>query len=464
MSLQGLLGRNTNLRNYQKEALTEFVDNEFIGIFEMATGTGKTITSLFCAKEFLKKKKSIFLIIVVPYTHLVDQWIENLVNLNLFENHQIIKCFKNTNNWKNKLHKKIRDYNVGFSQKECIITTYKSLANHTFWNLISRIKTNSFLIADECHNIGVASLKKFDFSSINGRLGLSATPERWFDEKGTQRIREIFDKTVFEYPLDKAIEDDYLVEYEYHPIVVQLNDIEIQEYEKLSYLIAKAYSDDDIDEDEINMIKRRRSLLILKAEEKKQRFFELVDHERLIENTILYCAEKEINFYTKALSNMDFKVHRFDSKINKNSDRKKIIETFSRKELQILIAIKCLDEGVDIPSVRNAYLLASTTNPKEFIQRRGRILRKHSGKDKAVLYDFIVLPENIRRNTFLSIAYREMPRFSEFARSARNKFSARKLIRPILQQYNCEHLLDISPWEVYQEQRKKWIGDVDLDD
>jgi len=246
--------------------------------------------------------------------------------------------------------------------------------------------------------------------------------------------------------------------------VVQLNDIEIQEYEKLSYLIAKAYSDDDIDEDEINMIKRRRSLLILKAEEKKQRFFELVDHERLIENTILYCAEKEINFYTKALSNMDFKVHRFDSKINKNSDRKKIIETFSRKELQILIAIKCLDEGVDIPSVRNAYLLASTTNPKEFIQRRGRILRKHSGKDKAVLYDFIVLPENIRRNTFLSIAYREMPRFSEFARSARNKFSARKLIRPILQQYNCEHLLDISPWEVYQEQRKKWIGDVDLDD
>jgi len=270
---------------------------------------------------------------------------------------------------------------------------------------------------------------------------------------------------VFEYPLEKAIEDNFLVEYEYHPIVVQLTDQEIQQYEKLSYLIAKAYSDDDIDEDEINKLKRRRSLIILKAEEKEQRFFELLSgYNTVIEDTILYCAQKEIEFYTKKLSNMGLKVHRFDSKINKNSDRRKLIERFSRKEVQILIAIRCLDEGVDIPSVQNAYLLASTTNPKEFIQRRGRILRKYSGKEKAVLFDFIVLPENIRRKTFLSIAYREMPRFSEFSRSARNKFSARKLVRPILEQYNCEHLLDISPWEVYQEQRKKWIGDVDLDD
>jgi superfamily II DNA or RNA helicase len=308
------------------------------------------------------------------------------------------------------------------------------------------------------------SLRSFDFVIFHGRLGLSATPERWFDESGTKRIKEIFDKTVFDYPLEKAIKERFLVEYEYHPIVIQLNDEEIQKYERLSYLIAKLYSDDDVDEEEINKLKRKRSLIILKAEEKKYKLFELINPKLTTEDTIVYCAQKEVNFYTRHFSDMGFKVHRFDSNVRHTTERKKIIKCFSEKELQILIAIKCLDEGVDIPSVKNAYLLASTTNPKEFIQRRGRVLRRYRNKDIAILYDFIVLPENIRQKTFLSIAYREMPRFSEFANNARNKFAARNIVRYVLEQYNCEHLLDISPWEVYQEQRIKRMGDVDLDD
>ena len=136
-------------------------------------------------------------------------------------------------------------------------------------------------------------------------------------------------------------------------------------------------------------------------------------------------------------------------------DRRKILQQFAVGDIQVLVAIRCLDEGVDVPATRMAFFLASTSNPREFVQRRGRVLRLADGKDQALLYDFIVVPSPeyvpLKRDVDISLLRREMPRFAEFSSSARNQFSARTIVRDILDQYGMLHLLDKKPWEIYHE-------------
>jgi superfamily II DNA or RNA helicase len=448
------------LREYQKEAIEEFIGNDFKGIFEMATGTGKTLTGLFCSKEYFSMKKRMFLVIIVPYTHLISQWIENIEKIGLFSKNRVLKCYDNKNNWINRLHTKIRDYNIGIMNSECIITTYKTASTKHFCDLLSSISNNAFLLSDECHNFGIKSLDTKKFELFDGRLGLSATPIRWFDENGSNRIMSFFDEIVFSYSLRNAIDSGALVEYEYNPIIIQLTQEEILKYERYSFLIAEAIKNDD-EEESVEKLTRKRSLIILKAKEKKEVFLHLMKDEMDIDNALVYCAQKEVDEYTKEISTMGIKVHNFDSRIKSARKRKNILRAFSENKLQVLVAIKCLDEGVDIPSVEKAYFLASTTNPKEFIQRRGRVLRKSDGKKRAIIYDFLVLPENIRKSTFKSIAYREISRFSEFANNSRNKYDARKKVRMILEQYDCEYMLDLSPWDVYH-QKDKFEKEVSL--
>lgn len=131
--------------------------------------------------------------------------------------------------------------------------------------------------------------------------------------------------------------------------------------------------------------------------------------------------------------------------------RAEVLRRFEQGEIQILVAIKCLDEGVDVPSTETAYFLSSTTNPREFIQRRGRILRRFDQKQLATIYDFIIVQNETDDRTFESIIRKEMPRFAEFSRYALNKYSARDCLYEILNKRGLCHLMDKLPWEVYKE-------------
>jgi superfamily II DNA or RNA helicase len=309
------------------------------------------------------------------------------------------------------------------------------------------------LIADECHNFGRKSFLENKFNNFNGRLGLSATPKRWWDEEGTSRIFNYFDKVVYEYNIEKAIQNEYLVPYEYNPIIVNLEEKELEAYIKFSLKIAKALnSNNEEDSDIIQKLNIQRSLIISKAIAKKELLYKLLAEENKDElaYTLVYCAPGEINEITRKISLLGYIVHKFDSTIN-NKERQKILDAFKKKQIQILVAIKCLDEGVDIPNAKNAYFLSSTSNPREFVQRRGRVLRKSKCKNYAKIYDFIVLPENINKKTFTNIASKELPRFAEFSAYSINKYVARNKIRPILEKYELEYLMDKLPWEVYQD-------------
>lgn len=452
-------GKIIKPRDYQVEAMEAFKENNWNGILEMATGTGKTITSLLVAKDYKEKVDRIFLIIFVPYVHLVNQWEENCNKLGFYN---VLNCTGAKSTWVNKLWQRIRDFNIGVSKVETIITTYRSAASKVFNENVSKIKKHSFLIADECHYFGIRSLKKHKLHNLGCKMGLSATPDRWWDLEGTKTLREFFGGTVYKYDLEKAIISGALTEYKYNPIVVDLNYSELSDYERLTKRLMFLLNDQNKDKEEIEKINRQRSMIISKASMKRKLLYKSLKKKLIndIFHTLVYCAPGEIDAITKDLSNMGVRAHRFDHTIGVNK-RAKILEAFSKGNIQVLIAIKCLDEGVDVPSTKRAYFLASTSNPREFIQRRGRILRKYKGKNIAEIYDFIVLPLQASKKVFKTIASKELPRFAEFSRFAINSFTCREEIGYILEKYNLEYLMDKLPWEVFHENREKWEGFYD---
>lgn len=436
-------------RPYQEAAIAAVKQNNWSGILEMATGTGKTITSLMIANEFYREKGRIFLTIIVPFTHLVEQWEESCRKLGFTS---FTLCFGNKQSWTGKLQTDVRDFNLGIIYKHVVITTYRSAAAEEFNLLIEKIKGKSFLIADECHYFGISSLRGHRLGGMEAKLGLSATPDRWWDEEGTEFITEFFGETVYEYDMKTAIQTGALTEYTYHPFIINLTDDELERYERLTKRLIHLYGSDHPDPEEIRELNRKRALILSKAENKKALLYSIFREQvrEDVSHTLVYCAPGEVDEITKNLASLGYRVHRFDSKVNL-ADRMQLLKSFADGAIQILVAIKCLDEGVDVPSTKTAYFLASTSNPREFVQRRGRILRTYPGKNIAEIYDFIVLPSEAGDQLYKSIASKELPRFAEFSRFAINNFNAREIVGKYLRSYSLEYLMDKLPWEVYYE-------------
>ena len=447
-------------RGYQLKAIESLKNNDWKGIFEMATGTGKTFTSLLAMKEYKEEKKRQFLIIVVPYKHLVEQWKKEIEK---FGWHNIIKCKENKNNWKDNFISKIKDYNSKLISEVCIICTYYTASSDSFINWIEKIKDNVCLIADECHYIGSKQYSKLMISKIDSRLGLSATPERWFDEEGTKKIDTYFGKIVYRYSLEKAIENNYLTPYNYYPVLVRLNDIEQEEYNRLTTRINKWWqisqnNKEEKSEEYVKALIRKRKTIISKAINKYDKLIELLkDKQGDASHILIYCAKGENKVVTKLVYELGMRVHDFVYEVG-DRDRQDILKKFDSGEYQVLVAIKCLDEGVDVPSTKTAYFLSSTTNPREFVQRRGRILRKDNFKSIAEIYDFIVFPndETVEdMNVGQNIIKKELPRFAEFSMHANNQFEARRKIFDEIKKYNLEPRMNLSPWEIYKRNKEE---------
>lgn len=442
---------NYTLRDYQAEAIHRFEDNSFTGILEMATGTGKTLTAITASENYYKTFNKQFLVIIVPFLHLIDQWINDLLTTSM-KTYMIIAYGKM--NWYAKLKRSIWEYNNGFRDRVVIIGSYKSMASKEFQHLVTTVRYNKFLIADECHYLGSNRYEYNNFIDFEGRLGLSATPKRWWDEHGTRQMFKIFNRVVYEYSMEEAIRNRYLCEYEYNPILVRLSEDEIYIYEaytkKIGALLRIPEKTKNIKE-EIERLLRKRSSIISKAENKIPAFLKEFSKQEDKKHTLVYCAPGQIDGIISLISRMGVKVHRFNSQVN-YKDRKKILKLFSEGIIEVLVAIKCLDEGVDVPSTKNAYFLSSTSNPREFVQRRGRILRTSELKNKAYLYDFLILQDNIDFKTFDSIARKELPRYAEFSSVATNRFqnSTRNEIKIMLAKYGLDRYLNLKPWDLYE--------------
>lgn len=446
---------------FQEQAINLWIEGNCRGIFEMATGTGKTFTSLAAAVNRFGTLSKLSLIILVPYLHLLEQWQKRCEEFGFLP----ILCSGEHHGWQQEVQSKVQDFNIGALTNICIIAVHDTAASEKFGKAIKRLPSDfTMIIGDEVHALGSSAMQQALIPLASMRLGLSATPRRWFDEAGTDTIFSYFEKVCFEFTIDEAI-GQYLTPYMYYPVTITLSPKELSEYQELSHKISMLNHSSDKNSDIEEICKKlliKRAKIIASAEQKIQRLLtilksliaEKIKEGKEIRDILVYCAPGSHRQVLKAVAELGLRCHEFVHTVS-ISARTKILNQFEKGIIQVLIAIKCLDEGVDVPSTQTAFFLASTTNPREFVQRRGRVLRLSGGKSKAEIYDFIVVPEpyseKFAYETGKSLLTREMPRFAEFSSTAMNQFQARSVVRDIVDQYEMLHLLDEKPWDVYHE-------------
>ncbi len=443
------LPKDIVLRKYQSEAIDAWFENECRGLWEMATGTGKTITALSALAKLREEKENLFVVIACPYQHLVDQWYEEAIRFGF----EPILAYKSSASWVNRLNTALVRYNYGVRDVVCTITTQTTFIAEIMQKLLSKLKRSAVLIADEVHHLGAERSRKRLTDIFNYRLGLSATPNRWFDESGTTALRTYFGDTVYEFSLDKAIKMGYLCPYYYHPHLVELTGEEFEAYEHLTERISKLYHQIESGEtsEALERLLIKRATLLNRAENKLVKLAELLtDKTDSLHHTLFYCAPGRITPVLELLTNLGLRVAKFTAE-ESATERQELLKMFASGHLQALVAMKCLDEGVDVPSTRTAYILASSSNPKEFIQRRGRILRQSAGKEHAEIHDLIAVPpidyRQYSTSTFRTerkIVARELERFNEFAGMALNKFEARDKIWGLAKNYDLLGTLGVS--------------------
>lgn len=473
-----------SLHDYQKRAIETWKEKRYNGIFDMATGTGKTFTGLGAITQLYKDLKGkLAVIIVCPYQHLVNQWVEDIVNFNI--NPIIGHSSSEQRDFKQRFKMAIMDYNLGVRNFFCFVCTNGTFATEYIQSQINNIRGDVLLVVDEAHNFGATNLKKTLTDKFNYRLALSATLERHGDTEGTQALLDYFGEKCIEFTLEDAIKgtngDKFLTPYQYHPVVVYLTEDELEEYHSLSREISKCIIKKNGKtklSDRGKIIAQKRSRLIAGAFNKVNALAKEIKPYKNDNHILVYCGAtkiaeqdengedmRQIDAITELLGkNMGMNVAQFTSKEDSYTRDLLRRKFFDGDYLQALVAIKCLDEGVNIPSIKTAFILASTTNPKEYIQRRGRVLRKYPGKEFAIIYDFITLPRPLDEAINLtyeeikcekSMVRNEVNRMIEFNRLAMSKMEADKLIYEITDTYklNEDDNLDdnIEMEEIYYE-------------
>ena len=459
------------MRRYQEEAISSWVGENYCGIFDMATGTGKTLTGLGAISKLSEDLNDILAVVIVcPYQHLVEQWVEDIVRFNI---KPIIGYSSSSQkDWKKRLSRAVRDQKLRRDRSFfCFVCTNATFANSYVQDEISKIHVPILLVVDEAHNFGARSYARLLDNRFSYRLALSATLERHRDNEGTTFLYEFFGKKCIEYSLEKAIEEDKLTRYKYYPRVVYLTEDELQQYELKSYEMSKCLIKGKDGKYKLNrrgeILAMERARIVAGASQKLDKLREEIVPYVKDNNILVYCGAtnvieetadcstteeldvRQIEAITRILGNeFQMEVAKFTSEENMET-RAMIKEQFQKGDrLQAIVAIKCLDEGVNIPGIRTAFILASTTNPKEYIQRRGRVLRKAPNKPFAEIYDFVTLPreldsvsgltvEQMQRD--LSLVKNELTRIAEFGRLAMNSMEANDIIWDIQEAY---HIMD----------------------
>lgn len=454
---------NVDLYDYQREAIESWKNNNYCGIFDMATGAGKTFTALGALSVLSKNLNNhIAVVIVAPYQHLVEQWVEDIIQFNV---KPIVAYSYPGQKWRKQFSDAVTAYNVGAIDNFCVIATNATFSLNDFQSILQKFKKNFAFVVDEAHNLGAVKLSSLLPKKARYRLALSATIERFRDEEGTNKLRKYFGKTCISFSLKEAIQKGFLTSYYYHPVVVYLNADEYEQYQEITKTIIRngGASQENIDKNPyIEMLLIKRARIISGCKEKVPKLVEVMKPYRTDNYILVYCGATKYDNDSSDLKDDDevrqieevnkrlyyelgMKVHKFTSEENKE-ERDEIKRMFaSGTELQVITAIKCLDEGVNIPSIKKAFILASSTNPKEYIQRRGRVLRRAKGKEYAEIFDFITLPRPLEEVQFcseeelscdLSLVRKEFLRMIDFAETARNPFEIDKLKEDIQNAYN----------------------------
>jgi len=455
-------------REYQKVAYQNWINNNYKGIFAMATGTGKTITALNCILEELKNNPEFtyHFLILVPTLTLVRQWEKEIRSFNLHEVYRI----SSKDNWQKEVTTLLstsKRIPVSFA----LISTYASFAKPKLQKLLIDFPDDTIFIADEAHNLASPNVaSKISSFRLEKRIGLSATPKRIYDPEGTLEMEEFFqDKEpyTFSFSMDKAINEGVLCNYYYYPHIVNLTAEEMENYIEISNKLSKLYhlgkelpGKQSITE--MLLLKRKR--IIHKATNKLEYVIDILKEQfskkKNLKYTFVYVPEGDtfeicedeleisedniriINQYTREIGKIsdEILVNQF---ISGMPNRDEILKQFQDGIIDVIASMKCLDEGVDIPRAETAIFCSSTGNPRQFIQRRGRILRKHPAKKDAVIHDLVVIPDfenqNQDEDTFdleKRLVRKELERVMYFASLSKNPYFTEDVFKDVCDHYN----------------------------
>lgn len=445
-------------RDYQKDAVAKWLSANGRGVFAMATGTGKTLTALSVVVQVARSARQqclpLLVVIVCPLKHLVTQW---ATDVEAFGADPLL-CFEGAGSWAQHADVMQSALNGGRAPFGVWITTNATFQGDAIQNRLEDLKCSLMLVADEMHNLGSPKTRALLPEKAQFRLGLSATPERHNDEVGTGALYDYFGEPVFQLPIEDAIRRKILTPYRYHPILVELEEEELEAYAEVTGEIWRALGGelDELDYElppHVKVLLTRRNGLVGGARRKLSALKELIASHADDSYSLVYCSDSTVNGtdLRQVEAVVDLLGRQLQMRVapytyeTSMAQRRQALQLFENGLLNALVAIRCLDEGVDIPATRRAYILASTANPRQYIQRRGRVLRRAPGKEEAEIFDFVTVPpEGSLPEEFFEverrIVGRELTRVLEFARSAQNGAAAMSALLPLQQRYGLLHV------------------------
>jgi len=417
---------------HQGEAVRAWRAAGWRGVLEMCTGAGKTLTAMVGAHQLHAEVGPLLIVVAAPYNVLVQQWCGEI---DLFGLRSIDLTAEAGQKGRERAIADVRRrLRLGLSPAEALVTSNDTLCTPEFIAAIAKHDGPKLLIADECHNLGAAGFMTAPPTCFEHRLGLSATPVRQYDDEGTAALFDYFGPPCFSFLLEQAI-GRCLTPYDYHVHFVPLQPDEMADWRALSEEIGRlAWKiEAGIKDDRLNNLFLKRRRVLETARGKLEALCALIDDEdaRRLRYTLIYATDKDpaqLEAVNAALDRRQILFHQLTAEETSDRPRtKRILDRFQSGDLQVLTAKRVLDEGVNVPQIERAYILASTTVRRQWVQRRGRLLRmcKAIGKSHAVIHDLVALPPEAYDGGSLDreakkIVNSELDRAWEFARLSRN--------------------------------------------
>lgn len=445
-------GYRYQIRDHQVDALKKWQENDYHGIMALATGAGKTITSIHGAVK-ISENNRVVLVISAPYQVLADQWCDVLETFNI----KAIRCYNSRNTWESRLITEIGNFALKISDFFAVVVVNATLATNNFLDSISQVPVNNlFFIGDECHHHGGEGITE-RLPNAKYKIGLSATPWSRSEVESRERLEKYYGPIVASYTMKDALNDDILTGYKYfiYPVVMNVEEGEVYEEltRKMSSLLNKTHRT-AVESQMLSNITFKRSRLLDSLEDKFATLDAILKNTKVSKYTLFYCGSgssvfsedqdqnqdggqtKSIDKVTKLLYDHHWNISKFTAEESHKS-RVGILNNFKSGNIDAIAAIRVLDEGFDVPMCREAFITASSRNERQFIQRRGRILRKFPGKDEAIIHDFVIVPSSLD-NAYKSLVISELTRVREFYSVANNKSDIYNKVAKIVRDYDLE--------------------------
>ncbi|MGW7002539.1 DEAD/DEAH box helicase family protein [Streptomyces sp. NPDC054933] len=439
----GRIGRTSNnashaldgmeLRPHQMEAVEAWEGKSRKTLLEHATGSGKTRTGLYCMR--VAQRDGLTPVVLVPSQILLEQWAREVKEI---LGCRVVLCGGGNERWGPQRLVRAAIEAGSSDRPVAVIAVMNSAATPDFVSQVRPLGKKVFIVADEVHRLGSLKFRSI-MAKINAiaRLGLSATPERAGDEAGTRAIMDYFGGVGHSYSLSQAVQDGILVPYTYDAVWVGFADSEYERWQVLTDEIKKLYAMLQGARPPADCEERMRRKLIERARVAKNAVRKIDKCAQLVSENyvpdcgqrwLIYCDNQvQLRAVRGALTRAGVPSWEYHRQMAGDATATlKLFEDIGG----VIVSIRCLDEGVDIPSATHALILASSRNPREFIQRRGRVLRRSPGKSTATIYDVLVLPDTLdAEDPTKTLAMGELARAMNFAESALGPSASAKLRR-----------------------------------